>query len=63
MSINIETAASSPKKASNENGSLENHSLKEIIDADRYNRANAAAATGKSPFAMGLTKGISPGCR
>jgi len=63
MAIDIETNASNPKKASNENGMMESHSLKEQIEADRYARTRAAADTGKSPFAMGMTKGIPPSCR
>ena len=66
MVIDLETIATDPKKASNQNGMMEKHSLKDVIEADRYNRANDAAASPtatNNPFTRGVFKAISAGIR
>jgi len=66
MAIDIETAATSPKSASNQNGSVTNHSLKELIDADRAGKTDDAvskATSSKNPFTMGCAKAFGPGGR
>lgn len=64
MPIDFEALANEPKKASNDNGSVERHSLKEMMDAERYQASkNASKSKTKSVFAMGNTKGIPPGAR
>ena len=64
MAIDFDQYAQEPKKASNSNGSMERHSLKEIIEADRYAKTEKASSSKiKSVFAMGNTKCIPPSCR
>jgi len=40
----IEEVAAGPAAASNDNGSVSEHRLSELIDADKYLKANEAAA-------------------
>ena len=66
MAFDIETEATSPKSASNQNGSVTNHSLKEMIDADRYTGSKEAASgatKAKNPFNLGCAKAFGPGGR
>ena len=48
--IDIETRADEPKKAQSDSGSTEQHSLKDLIDADKYSRQKNAGA--KSFFSL-----------
>jgi len=65
MAIDI-TEIENVKKASNQNGSMESHSLSELIAYDRYVKANAAITTPTSvnnPFTFGTFKLVPPGAR
>ena len=57
--IDVEAQANNPKKARNENGEVESHSLGDLIDADRYVKAKAV----KKPFLMGRAVAVPPGPR
>lgn len=46
LSAKIEDVANGPKKISGDAGSSEEHSLKELIEADRYLATKTAAAAG-----------------
>lgn len=59
MGLDIDSLAVQPKKAQNENGSLENHSLTELIEADRYIKSKAVT----SPFKVGTFRAIASGPR
>ena len=48
--IDIETRADQPKKAQSDSGSTEQHSLKDLIDAEKYVKQKAAGA--KSFFSL-----------
>ena len=66
MAIDIETEAGNPKSASNQNGSVTQHSLKEMIEAERYLKSKetaSAATTAKNPFNLGCAKAFGPGGR
>jgi len=64
MAIDFDQLAQEPKKASNSNGSMERHSLKEMMEAERYQASkDASASKKKSIFASGNTKCIPPSCR
>lgn len=45
-STNINTNAQGPKKVTGDQGSVETHSVKDQIEADRYEQANKAAKSG-----------------
>lgn len=55
----IRTAATTPAKASNETGSVESRPIKDLIEADRYEKSVAAAK--KSHRGLRFTKLIPPG--
>ena len=55
----IRDNASGPAKASNETGSVEQHPLRDQIEADRYLASKAAVANPKR--ALRLTKLVPPG--
>lgn len=42
----ISTSAQQPRKVTGDEGSIEQHSLPDQIEADRYLKANAAASRG-----------------
>jgi hypothetical protein len=64
MSTDFSAISQEPRKASNANGSVERHSLAEMIEADRYERSkNAAKSKIRSVFALGNTKAVPPGAR
>ena len=48
-----------PKRAKGDNGELEQHALKDQVEADRYLRNRAAAAAG--PRALRLSRIVPPG--
>lgn len=52
-------AAQGPKKASNETGSVEAHSIKDLIDADRHLGAKAAGRTPRR--GIRVTRLVPPG--
>lgn len=52
LSSDIATSAQGPKKASGDSGSVEQYSIKEKIEADRYGASKAAAAASKFPIAL-----------
>jgi len=55
----IRENAGGPKRASGDAGSVEQHPLKEQIEADRY--LNSKAAAKKKGLAVKVTKAIPPG--
>jgi len=55
----IRDNASGPAKASNETGSVEQHSLRDQIEADRYLASKDAAANPRK--ALRFTKLVPPG--
>lgn len=57
----IKTAAGQPKRASGDSGSVEMHSIKDQIDADRYSEAKKRTRAGKSPLAGLRTRMRPPG--
>lgn len=48
LANDIEAAASEPRKASGDSGSMEAHSLPDQIEADKYIQSNAAVANTSS---------------
>ena len=58
LSDAISTNAQQPKKMTGDEGSVEQHSLSEQIEADRYLKSNAAARRG---LGMRHVKLIPPG--
>lgn len=64
MALDFDALSQEPKKASNANGSVERHSLKEMMEADRYASSKSATSSKKkSVFAMGNTKCVPPSAR
>lgn len=61
--IDIETAATEPRKASGDGIAVENHSLPDLIAADKHLRAKAAASskTGGVRFSKIVPPGTSGG--
>lgn len=55
----IRENAGGPKRASGDAGSVEQHSLKDQIEADRY--LNSKAAVKKKRLGIKVTKAIPPG--
>jgi len=66
MAIDIETEAQAPKSASNQNGSVTNHSLKDMLEVSRAVKADtgvSGATASKNPFNLGCAKAFGPGGR
>ncbi len=59
LAQNIRDNATGPAKASNETGSVDQHALRDQIEADRYLASKLAVANPKR--AMRLTKLVPPG--
>lgn len=56
LSDQIEDAAAAPKKVQNDAGSVEAHSLDELIAADRYLASKAAAQSAGRGLVLGQFK-------
>ena len=52
FSETLDTNAAKPRRASGDAGSVEQHSLKEQMDFDRYDASNQAMAKPKRGFAI-----------
>ena len=46
LTPNIESNAQGPKRVTSDGTTVEQHSIKDQIEADRYNKSEAAAKTG-----------------
>lgn len=57
----IESAALAPKKVAVDGQSVEEHSIRDLIEADRYLAAKRAAANSRPHFGLRFTKLIPPG--
>ena len=55
----IKDNTAGPKRAKGDSGEVEQHSLKDQIEADRY--LNAKAATKKKGLGIKMTKAVPPG--
>lgn len=56
----IEEAAKAPKRMRNEEGSVEERSIEDIIKADVYQK-NAQPAANRPPFGMSIARTKPPG--
>jgi hypothetical protein len=56
LSDQIETAAQQPKSATTDAGTVSQHPLADIIAADEYLKANAAAESPKRGFSLARFK-------
>lgn len=52
LSDELEAAAAKPKQITIDGNTVSQHSLKELIDADRYLRQQTASDQGKRPFTL-----------
>jgi hypothetical protein len=57
----LAAAAAGPRRVSVDGREVESHSLKDVIEADRYLRARCATAAGRGARGLRFTKLVPPG--
>ena len=59
----LENNAEGPKKATGDQGSVEQHSLKDMIEADRYLKSTSAVTNKAKGFGISIARIKAPGAQ